>query len=197
MEWITTSTLLDRMKADDQTVWGKFCERFRQPLLAFARRFGLSDAEADDALQDILTAFVEAYRAGKYDREKGRLSSWLFGIAYRQIANRRRERAVQQGKRDPRGDQTSFWGKVPDEAEAEQRWDADWENAVLEACLRQVRSEVSENTYAAFERTVRLGRTPDEAAAELGMTRNAVYVAKHRVLKRLEELMQEYENPQG
>jgi DNA-binding CsgD family transcriptional regulator len=54
---------------------------------------------------------------------------------------------------------------------------------------------VSESTYNAFYRIVRQGRTPDEAAAELGMSRNAVYVAKHRVLKRLEALMQEYESP--
>ena len=58
MDWLTTSTLLDRMKADETGVWTLFCERFRGPLLAFARRFDLTDAEADDALQDILTAFV-------------------------------------------------------------------------------------------------------------------------------------------
>lgn len=193
MEWVTTSTILDRMNADHPAAWNVFCERFRRPLLAFARRFGLSDTEADDALQDILTAFVQAYRSGNYDREKGRLSSWLFGIAYRQLANRRRANIAENRRRDAAGAHTTFWAAVPDVQVSQQAWDADWEAAVLDSCLRQVRNEVSESTYAAFERVVRQGKTPDEAAAELNMTRNAVYVAKHRVLKRLEALMRDYE----
>jgi RNA polymerase sigma-70 factor (ECF subfamily) len=194
MEWVTTSTLLQRMQQfEDAGVWERFHERFRGPLAAFAQRFGLVAAERDDAVQDVLTEFVRSYREGRYSREKGRLSSWLFGIAYRQMANRRRKNARQARKEQARGGPDSFWEKAPEESIAAAAWDADWEAATLETCLRQVRGELAANTFEAFQLVVREGRTPDEAAAKLGMTRDAVYVAKHRVLKRLKELTAEYE----
>ncbi len=193
MDWMTTSTILERMKhLDDRSIWSRFNDRFHRPLLAFARRWGLSEQDTEDAVQETLTAFVESYRAGKYDRAKGRLSSWLFGIAYQQIANRRR-RIGRDAKREARHGE-SFWDDVPEPKDAEQAWDAAWESTVLEECLRQVRREVTERTFDAFRLVVREGQSPEAAGEELEMSREAVYVAKHRVLKRLGELMQEYEH---
>ncbi len=194
MEWLTTSTILQRLhNFDDRTVWDNFARRFRKPLLAFARKIGIPGDEAEDVVQEILLAFAEAFRRDQYDPGKGRLSHWLFGIAYRQIANVRRKRAIEGARRDPRGEKTSFLGSVPAENDARATWDEEWEKSLIDTCLRQARAEVSESTYRAFEIVVRQGRTPDDAAAELNMTRNAIYVAKHRVLKRLEELMKDYE----
>ncbi|HEY3246021.1 MAG TPA: hypothetical protein VGM03_21985 [Phycisphaerae bacterium] len=49
MEWVTTSTILERLRDfNDRSMWNRFCTRFRRPLVAFARRYGLSEAEADD-----------------------------------------------------------------------------------------------------------------------------------------------------
>lgn len=193
MEWITTSTILERMKKlDDRSVWGQFHERFRRPLRGFARRWGLTDDEIEDVVQEILVAFVESYRAGKYDRAKGRLSSWLFGIAYTQIANRRRKLAREAKGRERFA--TAALAETPDPREAEKAWDAEWEVGVLEEAMRQVKREVNDRTFEAFRLTVREGRSPDAAAESLGMTREAVYVAKHRVLKRLAERMQELEH---
>lgn len=195
MDWITTSTILERLRDFDQSIWGTFTQRFRTPLISFARRFGLTSADAEEVTQDILLAFAESYRAGRYNPAKGRLRSWLFAIAYNQIANFRRRRAKEQVKRDPRGGRESFWGKLPGEPAASDIWDMEWEQAQLENCLTQLRHELTENTFRVFEIVVRQGRSPDEAAAELGMSRDAVYVAKHRVLKRLGDLMKQYDEP--
>lgn len=192
MEWVTTSTILERLRGfEDQTLWERFCARFRKPLVRFAQRLGLSDEESDDAAQEVLLVFAAALRDGRYDRSKGRLNQWLFGIAYRQITGLRRKRRREKQKQQDAGGRDSFWGNVPDERAAYEAWDAEWERAALDLCLRQVRVEVADNTYRAFELVMRQGRTPDEAAAELKMSREAVYVAKHRVLKRLNELMGE------
>lgn len=193
MEWVTTTTLLQRLENfEDREVWDRLIERFRRPLAAFCRRFGLTDAEADDVVQETLLGFADAYRRGKYDRDAGRLSSWLFGIAYRQASNARRKRARDAARNADVG-QTAFLERVPDEAEAQSAWDADWEKAMLDTCMAQLKAEVAANTYQVFEQVVRAERDPAQVAAELGMTRDAIYVAKHRVLKRLGELVREYE----
>ncbi|MGE0480037.1 MAG: RNA polymerase sigma factor [Phycisphaerae bacterium] len=195
MDWLTTSTILERLHDfRDQEMWQRFAQRFRRPLASFVRRFGLTQEEIDDVVQETLLAFAEAYRAGRYDRNAGRLSSWLFGIAYRQAANAQRSRARRR-EHVVEAAHASFLDRVPDESEAQAAWDADWEQAALDAALTQLRGEVAAHTFRVFELVVRAGRSPDEAAAELGMTRDAVYVAKHRVLKRLGELVREFEDP--
>ncbi|MEW6253758.1 MAG: sigma factor, partial [Planctomycetota bacterium] len=83
----TTNTDLLRGLKDpqNQTVWQQYVDRYRPLLLGCGRRVGLSHADAEDVAQLTLTAFCTAYQAGKYDRERGRLRDWLFGIMRNQI----------------------------------------------------------------------------------------------------------------
>jgi len=92
---LTSTFLLEGLKEpENRTIWRSFDERYRPLINSYARRaFGLRIDEAEDSAQLTLTAFADAYRQGKYDRSKGRLSSWLLGIATRQIRNQLRRRA--------------------------------------------------------------------------------------------------------
>lgn len=193
MEWVTTSTLLEGLRDfGNQNAWNRFEERFRKPLIRFARKMALDTSEAEDAAQETLIAFAETYRGGAYDRKKGRLSNWLFGIAFRQVLNRRREIARRRAKVRS-VDDTKFWAGIADEGAAEADWDREWAQARLHQSLDVVRQEVKPATLRAFQALVLENRSPEEVAAELGMTQNGVSVAKHRVLKRLRELARQWE----
>ena len=200
MEWVTTSTILDDLRDhENRSVWDRFVARFRAPIVSFAQSMCLPHADAEDVAQEALLAFAESYRNGNYDPSKGRLSHWLFGIAFRQVQRIRARRARQEVQVPPAADgtpaegDTSFWSGLPDENVATASWNHTWERAVLEQCLEQVRQEVEPTTFRAFEKLALGGRPPAEVASELGITRNAAFIAKHRVLRRLRELQQEYE----
>src|SRR3954470_19563500 len=91
MTWITTATVLQKLRDfENHDAWESFAERFRTPVVSFAKGMGLRQADAEDAAQETLLAFAEAYRRGDYDPAKGRLSRFLFGIAYRQALKGRR-----------------------------------------------------------------------------------------------------------
>jgi RNA polymerase sigma-70 factor (ECF subfamily) len=64
-------------------------------------------------------------------------------------------------------------------------WDAEHDRHVAETILASIRLEFQSVTWRAFEATVRDQRPTGEVAAELGMTPNAVLIAKSRVLKGL------------
>ena len=188
MAWLTTATVLQNLRDfDNREAWSSFADRFRQPVVSFARSMGLSQADAEDAAQETLLAFAEAYRRGQYDPAKGRLSKFLFGIAYRQALRARRVGAQVA----PVG--TTIWSQVPDEQDASGIWDTEWERGLLDECLQQVRTEFEPVTFRAFELTVREGMDPAETAAELGVPVKSVYNAKHRILKRIRELRGQYE----
>ncbi len=196
MDWHTTSAILEDLHDyENRSAWDMFVSRFRRPMVCFVRDMGLGEADAEDVTQEALLAFAKAYRAGKYDRSKGRLSKWLFGIVFRQVLSARRERARHGGPAARDEKSASFWANLPDEGDATASWDQTWQRTVLQQCLDQVRHEVEETTFRAFELTALAKRPPAEVAKQLGITRNAVFIAKHRVLQRLGKRQQEYEQP--
>ena len=193
-EWVTTSTMLSRLQASsDDAAWSLVVARFREPLVAFARRNGLRDDGCEDVAQDTLIAFSNGLRSGSYDRAKGRLSKWLFGIAWNHVQKARA--AARRGDTPVVNVEDDQWREIPDEASAGNVWDELWERTMLETALRQLRLEFRDSTFRVFEMLVLERRTADDCERELGMSRNAVFIAKHRVMARMHALIKELEEP--
>lgn len=190
-DWITTSTVLQRLTDfSDRSAWERFAERFSRPIQAFARKQGLAENECEDLAQDVLLAFAEAYRRGEYDPGKGRLSKWLFGIAWRRIDHARRKQR-QRSETEGDGFESQMHSGVEGPPAKSAEWQELWERSILEHCLRQVRKEFEPATFRAFEMLVLEHHTLDTAEQALAMTRNALSIAKHRVSSRLRELVQQ------
>lgn len=195
MDWVTTSTILrDLREFERGATWSAFVERFRRPIISFARRLGHSREDAEDVAQETLATFAEGYREGKYDREQGRLSHWLFGIAYRKALKHRERAAKREVGRGTADDTESFIGSLPDQREATNVWDREWQRSLLDECMRRVREEVEPRTWRTFEMTVLENRPVADVVTTLTMNQTTVYNSKHRVVKRLRELRQELDD---
>ena len=195
MDWVTTSTILENLRDfQNRSAWDRFVSRFHKPIVSFVREMGFTETDAEDVAQEALLAFATAYREGRYDRSKGRLSKWLFGIVYHRVLQAGRRLGRRKAEVPVYNDSFS-WSGVPDKKTAQLSWNNTWNRSVLRHCLDQVRQDVEPGTFRAFELTVLCKRSPADVAEELGITQNAVYIAKHRVVHRLRELQQEYEHP--
>jgi len=188
LQTATSATLLEGLKtAANQTRWQEYVDRYRPLIVSFSRSRGLSADAAEDFAQTALFEFSRAYRDGRYDASKGRLRSWLFGIVQRQLANFRRGR---QGK--PHGAvelESSHVEPLARDSELEASWEEEWRKAVLNQSLSEIRGLVEPRTYAAFEEFALKERPAAEVARDLGITENAVFGAKRRVLQRLREIL--------
>lgn len=191
MEWVTTSAILDGLEDHSNHVaWEHLVRSFTPAIQAYARRMGLDDAAVQDVSQTTLADFVEAYRRGAYDREKGRLSTWFFTIARRRATD-----ALRRGGRDPAFTRDERELEAGADEEAQRRaFEEVWEAAVMQHCLTRVRGEVAERTYLAFERTYLGGESTETVASDLNMTANAVFIARYRVLGRLRKLGEELDD---
>ena len=193
MEWVTTTQVLEELKfSNDAPIWTIFHDHFHTVVVKFARHMGLSVTDAEDAAQDTMLAFVKAFRDGKYEREKGHLSDWLFGVAKRVILNFRRRQPLEQLMAD-KTTGTSFWDLVQDNHSIKRSWESEWRCMVLARCLEQIRKEIDAKLFKAFELYALSELPVDKVAEELGMSLNAVYIAKSRVLSRLHQLEQQFE----
>ena len=189
----TSLTLLEGLlDPNNDAAWRRFGARYRPMIVRFARKLGLSAADAQDAVQDTMGAFVQAYQAGEYDRSRGRLRSWLCGIAYRKVRDLQRR---QHGGHVELGESSAggCLGALEAPNEVEQLWEREWQQAVLDDCLDEAARHVDPTTFEAFGLYVLEEWPAERVARHLGISRNAVYLCKNRVIKRMRDLYQQVE----
>lgn len=193
MDVITTTTLLDGLRETGNVrVWQRFEERFYPMVLAFARKLGLNETDAQDGAQETMATFVEAYRQGRYDRSKGRLRSWLFGIARRTVVDIMRRRPREVAVSDAT-DTAAFIETVEAPDTAARIWEHEWRCAILQACVSEVARDVEPQTLAAFDLYVLRQWPAEQVAKQLGITTNAVYIAKNHVMTRIRQIREQME----
>lgn len=186
----TTTRLIEQLRDPANAVaWTSFDQRYRPVLIRFARSLGFGPEAAAEVAQQALVEFVFAYRAGRYSRERGRLSSWLLGIV-RNVAAR-----AWRSRRAAAGDValTEVAAPLPEEARLTQIWEREREAALLIEALARLRqsTRAKEHTLRAFELAALRGVPAAEVAAQCGIDVDTVYVIKNRFTKRLREIVRE------
>lgn len=192
----TSMSLLEGLRsASNRTAWQQFDARYRPVIVGVACRRGLTEADAQDAAQQVLLEFFRSYQQGKYERAKGRLRHWLMGIARRQISNFLRNLPPEVQVPDPTS-QTNVFERLEDpgsDTELDEVELVEWRRGVYEECLVQVRNQFDAQTVKAFLLHGLEGKPAKEVAGLLGITPNAVFLAKHKIVKRIQELLPQLE----
>ena len=186
----TTRLLMGLHDLRDEAVWEEFDRRYRPIVLGVARRVGLPDQDAADVAQDTIIRFVKAYREGKYDRSRGRLRSWIVGIARFRIADAYKDKA----RRDAwRGE--SYIDALPGEREFEDLWQTERRRTILREALERLPevTRTDAKTIEAFKLLTHARIPAADVAAQLEMTLDDVYQAKNRVTQRLRGITRELE----
>lgn len=185
----TTTRLLDALRDhSNELAWSHIDSRYRPVIVGLARRVGLRESEADEVGQQTLAEFVKAYRDGRYDREKGRLSSWILGIAHHTAL-----KTLRTGRRDGGSSAINLLPEDPEHPSLRSIWDDERDRSIVERALAVLRDEsaVDDRTLLAFELVGLRGVPAPQAAEQCAMTVDQVYVAKNRVTKRLRSLVEE------
>jgi RNA polymerase sigma-70 factor (ECF subfamily) len=184
----TQSTLLERLRdGEDALAWSEFSDRYWRLVFSYARRRGCSDHTAEDVVQEVMLVVFTHREVFRYDRARGRFRSWLGALVQNTVAKRRRQPADRI--RGCGGDQQEgILAVEADEAEPDAAWEAAFDDAILATLLDEVRREVTPQTYQAFELTALQDLPGDQVAEITGLRRNAVYAARLRVVRRLQEL---------
>lgn len=172
----TPVSLLERIRlVSDTEAWEQFVLLYTQLLMYWGRRLGFQDDDAADLVQDVLLVLVKKLPEFHY-QPGGSFRGWMRTILMNLWRDRRRSRATASlaGTGEP---------QVPPESEIlEER---EYRLYVLGRALHMMSTDFEPSTWKACWETVVHDRPAAEVAAELGITVNAVYLAKSRVLGRL------------
>jgi RNA polymerase sigma-70 factor (ECF subfamily) len=182
----TRSSLLERLKNwDDSQSWQEFFELYWRLIYSHARKAELSDAEAQEVVQDTVIAVSRRMRDFKYEPAQCSFKTWLFQIVNCRIADQFRKRKRHQVGREPLPHDEAG---LPLEAIAAPRWlepdaawDQEWDQNLIDAALALARQRVDPRTYQIFHYRVILNHSAAETAHQLQTSRSRVHGATYRV----------------
>jgi RNA polymerase sigma-70 factor, ECF subfamily len=181
----TSLTLLEKLRdPHNHQAWRRFCDIYRPMVMGFAVRRGLNEQAAEEVGEDTLRAFWESHCQGKFDRSKGRLRGWLFTVAQRRMADRRRR--VKELRRADLTDGSEILNNAESPDDAAAAWEREWQRAIYQRCLAEARERFEPRTIRAFE-LLSDGVPVDEVARLLDMSPEAAYACKHRIMKFIRE----------
>lgn len=183
----TSISLLDRLRSarPDDPEWLRL-EEIYQPLIRrwLNRAPGLGD-EAADLTQEVFLIMVREIPDFRHQRE-GSFRAWVRQITVNVLrSHRRRRRPIPAAALDKSDE---FLDRLADpDSELAHEWDLDHDRHILQKLQAAVQPGFAPATWEAFRRFAVEGRPAAQVAAELGLTVNAVTLAKSRILKRLRE----------
>lgn len=178
----TSPSLLQRLRQPDaREAWARFVHLYTPLLHHWARRLGLPAQESADFVQDVLVKLVQTLPHFTYDRNR-RFRGWLWTVTINQWRQQCRRRQQLETATD--GDR-AVEAAVPDGVEL--LAEDEYRNYLVGRALRLMQTEFQPATWKAFWECVAAGRPAADVGAKLGMSVNAVYAAKSRVLRRLRE----------
>jgi len=183
----TRESLLSRLRdLDDQESWRDFFNLYWRLLYNVARRAGLEDTDAQDVVQETVISVARRMPGFHYDPRRGSFKHWLLRISQRRIADhlRRLYRSPPTAELTPEVldlDAEARVGAEPYGAAFEDVWQQEWEQAMFDAAVAQVRQKANPKHFQIFDYCVLKGWPASKVAATLGLNAAQVYLAKHRV----------------
>jgi RNA polymerase sigma-70 factor (ECF subfamily) len=184
----------------DDASWRTFFDTYWRLIYNVARKFGLSDQEAQDIVQETVIAVARKMPQFRYDPSKGSFKQWLLLITRRRIQDhlRRLYRSLPMaptgfGEETRRAEDVPTSLPAPD-AQIDAAWEREWQENIFQTALARVRQRANPKSYQVFDYCVLQNLPAREVARMLGLNAAQVYLAKHRISLTVKRVAKELES---
>ena len=179
MAYTTKKTLLEAIRSGDEVSWQEFYETYRPLIVVRGRDYKLNVAEIDELVQSVMLRFFDRSKTFVYDRSRGKFRNYLGVMIYHCALNIIRQRRRNQVDCE----------SVELEAEDPGRWNDEWQQHILMLALNQLKLQLEDSTFQAFELYALKGGSAKNVAKFLNIPVGMVYVAKSRALAKLRTIV--------
>ena len=187
-------TLREARSGVDDVAWARFVDMYGPVIHHLVRLLspGISDADTDDAVQDVFVKLVDILRSGAYDPAKGKFRTYLSALVRRLLIDRYRGAAA---RRRDRQVEIEVAEEIAVEDDPGAWMDAKWRVACRMAAERRVMEEsaISERSREVWRLLSCEGLAVKDAAKRLGIPSNAVSKIKCRVEAQIAAVFAMYE----
>lgn len=203
-DWLPTRrSLLTRLRhADDGAGWQEFFVAYWRLLYGVARKAGLNDAEAQDAVQECVITVSRQMPRFRYQPERCSFKGWLLMILRQRVGRQLRKRLpfapggdADTGRPgvadDHTGTDTLARLSAPASDSLAAIWDAEWQRHMLALATERVKRQVSDAQFQIYDLHVLREWAVRDVARTLRVSAVQVYLAKLRVGRRFQRELAE------
>ena len=185
----TSLTLLDRLQQrSDAASWQRLVDIYAPLIGRWLARSPLQRADHEDLIQEVLKIIVQKLPEFQRRRE-GSFRAWLRVVT----ANCLQVHWRSEKYRPLATGDSDFLKKLQEledpQSALAKAWDVEHDRHVAHRLLELIGPQFEPLTLDAFRRVVLEGQKPAQVAATLGLSVNAVILAKSRVLRQLRREM--------
>ncbi len=173
--------IVDRNRDED---WSALLLLYRPLVSNWLAKLLKQPADIEDVAQDTLMQVCQMMPNFKHCGQSGAFRSWLRRI----VVNKARQFWREQSRAPltvPLSDEDSFSALEVDGTSQAKLWDQEHDRHVIASMLEFIRPRCSELNWSAFQLYVVEGQTAETVAEILGCSKNAVFIARSRILHRL------------
>lgn len=181
----TVDSLIVRIRdPSNRAAWDQFEQLYRPVIFRIARAKGLQHADALDLVQQVLISVASAI--DRYEKHHGgaRFGSWLGRVTRNAIL-----KALSRRPRDRAAGGTDILdvlSEVPsDDPDIDALIHLEHRRELFQRAAEQIRRDVQESTWLAFELTALQQMSIERAAQVLAISTGSVYAARSRVMRRI------------
>ena len=184
---VTSLTMIAGVSQNERQAWERFVKVYHEPMCAFARSQSSLCGLGESEVEDVVFTLFERFAAGKekFDKEKGSLRNWMM----MRLKNLLMDAARKRIRETVRLDQLKSDGATGD-SERQREW-REAQLAVMRRALKVVLEEADARTREVFVRVALEGGDPTAVGAEFGLSANAVYQIKNRVIAKVKRVTEE------
>lgn len=184
----TSTSLLEAARHDvDGAAWQKLVQLYSPLIRGWLRRHATADHELDDLVQEVFAVVVRRFPDFERQPRTGAFRCWLRTITVNCLRDFWRARRVRPRAGGDSDFQLMLEQLSDSDSPLSRAWDEEHDRYVTEYLLAVVKPDFSEQTWLAFKRATIDDLPASQIAQELGISVNAVFIAKSRVLSRLRQ----------
>jgi RNA polymerase sigma-70 factor (ECF subfamily) len=183
----TSASLLERLRtAPDEAAWQRLDDLYRPLIHRWLLRDPTLGTEAEDLVQDVMAVLVREL-PGFQRQRTGSFRRWLRTITGNRLGAHYRARQNRPRALGGPPEESPLLQLADPHSELSRQWDAEHDRHVLRRLMELIAPLFEPTTLTAFRRVAFDGVAPARVAEELGLSLNAVLLAKSRVLGKLRE----------
>ena len=184
----TSKTLIDKLASGEEQPWREFFSRYQAVIRDLGSLRGLSDAECDDLVQEVMKRFLTRSKTLVFDPGKARFRTIFGRIVSGIIVDIKRRRP-----RETAFDEDTLHSLTDDAPPPDQVLDEalllKWRSIIRAEILAQLRTEMTPLNYSIFESHVLQKLPAAEVARNLGVSVARVYLIKSRAMRKLRQMI--------
>jgi RNA polymerase sigma-70 factor (ECF subfamily) len=196
----TRASLINRLRDwEDKASWQEFFNTYWRLIYGVARKAGLTDAEAQDVVQETLISVAKHMPSFKYDPSIGSFKTWLLNMTRWRIVGQFRKRQPGADRKPASEDSTNRTSTIqgvadPNALNWDAVWEADWKHHLLTKAMENIQRQIDPQRYQIFDFYVNKEWPPEKVADRFGVSIDQVYQIKHRVTETIRAEVQRIES---